>query len=66
MQEYPTIVYKDGGNYQRNGGTYDFIPVIDSKQLSSALAEGWSLTLDEAINPTPKKRNKLSKRDGLD
>lgn len=64
MQEYPTIVYKDGGNYHRNGGTYSFMAIADSKQLSSALADGWSLTLIEAINPQPKK--KLSKRNGLD
>jgi hypothetical protein len=47
--EFPTIVYRCPGNYQRPGGTYSYRQVSDYAGLTDALAEGWFATLPEAI-----------------
>lgn len=46
---FPTLVYKTPGTHARAGGTYNYMGVADSAALESALAEGWFLTLPEAI-----------------
>lgn len=40
MTEFPTLVYRDGGPYQRRGGTFSSIPVNDQDELEAALADG--------------------------
>lgn len=47
--EFPTLVYRCPGNCQRKGGTYAWHPVKDEAQLDAALADGWFVTLPEAI-----------------
>ena len=51
MTEFPALVYKDKGKYDRKGGTYDFTGVQNAEELASKLASGWYLSLEEAINP---------------
>ena len=51
MIEFPALVYKDKGKYDRKGGTYDFTGVQNAEELASRLANGWFLSLEEAINP---------------
>lgn len=46
---FPTIVYKTPGTHARAGGTYNYLGVADQAALDAALAEGWFLTLPEAI-----------------
>ena len=43
------IVYKNGGNCQRPGGTYSWMGVKDKEEINQALENGWFLTLAEAI-----------------
>lgn len=49
MTEFPTLVYKDKGPYQRMGGTYDFRLVRDKSEYDDALASGWRATLSEIV-----------------
>jgi hypothetical protein len=51
MTEFPALVYKDGGRYQRPHGTYDFTGVNNAEELAQKLSEGWYSSLDEAISP---------------
>ena len=51
-----TIVYKSGGPYPRAGGTYNYKGVHSQEALEAALADGWHLTLADAIAP-PQKPN---------
>jgi len=46
---FPTIVYKTPGTHARAGGTYNYRGIEDAAALEAALAEGWFLTLPEAI-----------------
>ena len=47
---FPTLVYKvPGHHFGPNGSTYDYLGVKDEDALAKALAEGWSLTLLDAI-----------------
>ncbi len=39
--EYPNLLYKDGGNYQRPGGTYSFRQVHSDEERDSLKADGW-------------------------
>jgi hypothetical protein len=48
--EFPTLVYRCPGNYQRPGGTYAYRQVADDAGLADALADGWFATLPEAID----------------
>jgi len=43
----PTIVYKDGGPYQRRGGTFDTLAVTTQEDLDEKLANGWYSHPDE-------------------
>lgn len=47
---YPAIFYKDGGEFQRPGGTYACLAVADREAGETALKEGWFPTLPEAIS----------------
>lgn len=47
---FPTIVYRCPGDHQRAGGTYAYKGISEQAHLVSALAEGWFLTLPEAID----------------
>lgn len=47
---FPTIVYKcPGAHFGPNGTTYESIGVNDESQLQSAVQDGWSKTLIEAV-----------------
>lgn len=46
---YPTIVYRTPGAHYASTGTYDYKGVGDDAELDRALANGWFLTLPEAI-----------------
>jgi len=47
--EYPVLVFKDGGPYQRAGGYYNHMAVEDEAEYEIALLDGWFATLPEAI-----------------
>jgi len=49
--EFPNFVYRVPGPYQRGGGTYSYLQVVDDADLSAALVAGWSATLGDAISP---------------
>lgn len=49
--EFPILVYRDGGSFQRKGGTYSYKQVNDDEQLQQARADGWFDSLEAAINP---------------
>ena len=53
MTEFPALVYKAKGRFQRNGGTYDFTGVNNAEDLAKKLADGWFETLEAAINGKP-------------
>ena len=40
MTEFPTLVYRDGGPYQRRGGTFRSIQVNSQAEYDDALADG--------------------------
>lgn len=48
--EFPTVVYRTPGNHHRAGGTYDYRGAGDQSQLEALIAQGWFLTLPEAIS----------------
>lgn len=47
---FPTLVYKDGGDHQREGGTFSYKGVNDPDALKSALSDGWFKSLPEAVS----------------
>lgn len=47
--EFPCFVYKDGGPYQRAGGTFDYKLAEDESERDSLLASGWFKTVPDAI-----------------
>ncbi len=47
--EFPTLVYRDKGPHQRPGGTFNCAGANDSEHLQELFAQGWFLTLREAI-----------------
>lgn len=50
MTDFPEIVYRVPGLHRgQNGETFDYRGVNDAGELQEALAEGWRLTMDEAI-----------------
>ena len=49
----PTIVYKDKGAHHRLGGTFSWKGVATQEALDEALADGWFLTMQEAIDGVP-------------
>jgi hypothetical protein len=43
---FPVFVYKDGGEYLRNGGTYSAMQVNDQHELDQHLASGFFIHPD--------------------
>lgn len=51
MTEFPTLVYRSPGPHHGPGSTtYDYRGVKDEDELLLRQLEGWTLSLDEAIN----------------
>jgi len=48
--EFPTLVYRKGGKYQRPGGTFSTAPAANEEKLGALLKDGWFLSLPESIN----------------
>ena len=48
--ELPTILYKDGGIYQRKNGTYSYKSVKTEKEYNEHISNGWYPSLNEAIS----------------
>lgn len=48
--KFPTFVYRDKGEFQRNGGTYSYALVNNESEMEEKLADGWYSTLPEAID----------------
>lgn len=48
-QEFPVAVFKDKGPHQRPGGTFADRAAKSAEELEELLADGWHLTLLEAI-----------------
>lgn len=49
--EFPTLVYKDKGPFQRPGGTFNYKPVADADGFDAAVADGWHASLEQAVAP---------------
>lgn len=47
---FPTLVYKCPGDHQCQHGTYSYLGVADDAELAAARAQGWFLTLPEAMS----------------
>jgi len=47
--QFPVLVFKNNGPYQRAGGSYDHKAVESVEELEAALAAGWHATLPEAM-----------------
>ena len=52
--EFPTILYKDVGQYQRAGGTYSTAAVETQEDYDAKIAEGW-VTHPDFIGKEPVK-----------
>lgn len=49
--EFPTLVYKCPGDHFAHGGaTYKYSPVKDQETLDKKIAEGWHISLVEAVD----------------
>lgn len=46
----PRLVYRNGGPYQRHGGSFNYKLVSTEKERSDALDNGWFDSLPEAID----------------
>ena len=54
MTEFPTLVYRSPGPHHGPGSTtYDYRGVKTEDELTLRQIEGWTLSLDEAINGKP-------------
>lgn len=49
--DFPRMIYQAGGTEEIHGGHFATLIVDDQDALDAALAEGWSLTTDEARAP---------------
>lgn len=49
MIEFPALVYKAEGKFQRPGGGYSWTCVTSEEELTKKLSEGWFASLDEAV-----------------
>ncbi len=47
--EFPSLVYKDGGQHQRKGGTFDYQQVENEQEHAAALKGGWFPSVEEAV-----------------
>lgn len=48
MNQFPQMIYKDGGPEEIHGGRFHTLIVHDADELEAALAGGWALTTTEA------------------
>lgn len=62
----PTIVYRCPGKCQRAGGTFDWMPASTEAALEALLADGYSLTLEEAVARVSPKPAKVPTRKELE
>jgi len=51
MNDFPRMLYQAGGAEEIHGGRFATLIVHDDDELEAALADGWSLTTDEARAP---------------
>ncbi len=51
MKQLPTHVYKDGGHFQRQGGTYSAAYVTTQEDLEAKIAAGWGLRIADIGKP---------------
>jgi len=50
VSDFPTMVYRIPGAHRASGGlTFDYRGIDDAGALKAALADGWHLSLPEAI-----------------
>jgi len=47
--DLPTVLYRCPGPHSRAGGTYDFLGVEAEENYEAAIANGWQLTMPDAI-----------------
>lgn len=53
MTDFPDMVYRVPGLHrEQNGHTFDFLGVNDADELAAALADGWHLTIGDAVAAT--------------
>lgn len=57
--ELPTVLYRCPGQHSRAGGTYDFLGVESPEAYESAIADGWQLTMPDAIAAYEQKRDEV-------
>jgi len=51
MIEFPTLVYRcPGPHFGPRGSTYNYVGVNNEDELVLRVAEGWCVTLDEAVD----------------
>lgn len=51
---YPTLVYKSPGKLRhRSGKTYKYMGVANEDELNRAIADGWNVSKEDAINGKP-------------
>lgn len=48
--DLPTVLYRCPGPHSRGGGTYDYLGVETPEAHDKAIADGWHLTMPEAIS----------------
>ncbi len=48
--DLPTVLYRCPGPHSRAGGTYDFLGVETPENYDAAIADGWQLTMPDAID----------------
>ena len=47
--EFPTLVYKKGGEHKAHGCNYSYLAANDLKEYKELLKNGYFATLDEAL-----------------
>lgn len=62
----PTIVYKDVGPYQRQGGTFNYKGVNTQEQFDEALSNGWLASYADIFEPAPVVDNSPPTREELE
>lgn len=55
--DLPTVLYRCPGQWSRPGGTYDYFGVETPEAYEAAIADGWQLTMPEAIDAYENKRD---------
>lgn len=47
--KYPNFVYRKGGQHHCKGGMYQYMSVQSDDELEVAIADGWFMSIDEAM-----------------